>query len=57
VVKALCYIPEGRGFETRRGELFFFSIYQILQASPGSGVYAASKRNEYQKQKNYVPWE
>jgi hypothetical protein len=29
-----------------------FSIYLILLAALGPGVYSASKRNEYQKQKN-----
>jgi hypothetical protein len=35
VVKALRYMPEGRGFETRSGE--FFSIYLILPAALGPG--------------------
>jgi hypothetical protein len=30
----------------------FFSIYLILLAALGPGVYSASNRNEYQKQKN-----
>jgi hypothetical protein len=51
-VKALCYMLEGRGFETRWGELI--SIYLILLAALGSGVYSASYRNYYQKQKNNV---
>jgi hypothetical protein len=29
----------------------FFSIYLILPAALGPGVYSASNRNEYQKQK------
>jgi hypothetical protein len=29
-----------------------FSIYLILPAALGPGVYSATKRNEYQKQKN-----
>jgi hypothetical protein len=41
VVKALCYKPEGRGFE-------------ILMAALGPGVYSASNSNEYQKHKNNV---
>jgi hypothetical protein len=49
VVKPLCYKPESRGFETRRGELIF-SIYLILPAALVPGVYSASNRNEYQKQ-------
>jgi hypothetical protein len=38
VVKAVCYKPEGRGFESRLGP----------------GIYSDSNRNEYQKQKNNV---
>jgi hypothetical protein len=34
----------------------FFSIYLILPAALGSGVYAASNRNEYQKQKKMFLW-
>jgi hypothetical protein len=30
----------------------FFSIYLILLAALGPGVYSASNRNEYQKQTN-----
>jgi hypothetical protein len=33
---------------------FFFSIYLILPTVLGPGVYSASNRNEYQKQKNNV---
>jgi hypothetical protein len=32
----------------------FSSIYLILPAALGPGVYETSKRNEYQKQKNNV---
>jgi hypothetical protein len=35
----------------------FFSIYVILPAAPGPGVYSASNRKEYQKQKNNVSGE
>jgi hypothetical protein len=38
--------PEGRG---SRGE--FFSIYLILPAVLGRGIYSSSNINEYQKQK------
>jgi hypothetical protein len=31
---------------------FFFSIYLILPAALGPGIYSDSNRNEYQKQKN-----
>jgi hypothetical protein len=50
VAKALCYQPEGRGFETRRGELF--SIDLIPPAALGPGVRSDTNRNEYQKHKN-----
>jgi hypothetical protein len=43
VVKALCYKPEGRGFETWWGE------FLNLPASLGPGVYSVSNRDEYQK--------
>jgi hypothetical protein len=56
VVKAPCYKPEGREFETHRGEEIF-SIYLIVLAALGPGVYSASTRNEYQKQKNNVSGE
>jgi hypothetical protein len=50
VVSALCYKPEGHGFHTRCHRIF--SIYLILPAALGPGVYWASNRNEYQNQKN-----
>jgi hypothetical protein len=56
VFKALCYKAEGRGFKTRWGE-WFLSIYLILPAAIGPGVYSASNRNEYQKHKNNVSGE
>jgi hypothetical protein len=34
-----------------------FSIYVILPAALGPGVYSAYNRNEYQKQKNNVSGE
>jgi hypothetical protein len=51
VVEALCCQRKGLGFETLRGELCL-SVYLILPAALGPGVYAATNRNEYQKQKN-----
>jgi hypothetical protein len=51
-----CYKPEGHRFETRWGE-WFLSIYLILPAALGPGVYSASNRNEYQKHKNNVSGE
>jgi hypothetical protein len=56
VVKALCYKPEGRGFETQWGK-WFLSIYLILPAALGPGIYSVSNRNEYQKQENNVSGE
>jgi hypothetical protein len=44
VVETLCYEPEARGFQTRWGEPIF-SIYLILPAAVGPGVYSASNRN------------
>jgi hypothetical protein len=35
----------------------FFSIYLILPAALGPGLYSASNRNEYQKKKNNVSGE
>jgi hypothetical protein len=45
VVKALCY---KFGFET---DEIIISIYFILPVALGPGVYSASNRNEYLKQK------
>jgi hypothetical protein len=50
VVKVLCYKPKGRRFETQGGERFL-SVYLILLAALGPGVYSASNKNEYQKHK------
>jgi hypothetical protein len=44
VVKALCYKPEGGGFDTRWGD--FFKVTAL-----GPGVYSAPNRNEYRKHK------
>jgi hypothetical protein len=55
IYKALCYQPEGRGFDTRWGE-WIFSIYLILPVTLGP-VYSVSNINEYQKQKNNVSGE
>jgi hypothetical protein len=56
VVEALCYKPEGRKFKTRWGE-WIFSIYLIILAALGPGVYSTLNRNEHQKQKSNVPGE
>jgi hypothetical protein len=37
--------------------MILFSIYLILPAALGHGVYSASNKNEYQKQKNNVSGE
>jgi hypothetical protein len=42
VLEALCYTPEGRGFDSRCRLIFFFSIYLILPAALGPTVYSAS---------------
>jgi hypothetical protein len=54
-IKALCYKRKCCGF-TRLGE-YIFSIYLLLPAALGHGVYSASNRNEYQKQKNNISGE
>jgi hypothetical protein len=46
VVKALCYKPESRGFDSRWGE---FLNLPKLSGRTRPGVYSASNRNEYQK--------
>jgi hypothetical protein len=48
-IKALCYKPGGRGFDSRRGKCFT-SICLILAAPLGPGVYSVSNTNEYQKE-------
>jgi hypothetical protein len=45
VVKALGYKPEGRGFESRWGEILNLPSPSAL----GPGVYSVSDRNEYWK--------
>jgi hypothetical protein len=50
VVKSPRYRPEGRGFETRRGE-WFLSIYLILPVALGPEVYSAYNRSDDPKQK------
>jgi hypothetical protein len=42
---------------SRPDEVHFFSIYLIFPAALGPGVYSASNRNDYQKQKNKVSGE
>jgi hypothetical protein len=54
-VNALCCTPEGHCFEARWGE-WIVSIYVILPVTVGLGVYSASNRNEYQKQKKKCFW-
>jgi hypothetical protein len=50
----LCYKRECREFKTCQQ---MFSIYLILPSTLGPGVYSASSRNEYQKQKKKVSGE
>jgi hypothetical protein len=56
VVEALLYKPEGRGFNSWLGN-GIFSMYLILRAALRPGIYSASNRNEYQKQKEQVSGE
>jgi hypothetical protein len=44
-------VPEGRGFEIRRCQWFLIDL--ILPATLGPGVYLASNKNEYHKQKKW----
>jgi hypothetical protein len=52
VVKALCYKPEVAGSKPDEANELF-SIYLILPAALGLGVYSSSNRSEYQKQTQY----
>jgi hypothetical protein len=56
VVKTLCYKPKGHSFDSLV-RLLDFSIYLILPATLGPGVYSASNRNKYQKDRNNVSGE
>jgi hypothetical protein len=56
LVKALCCKSDGHGLETRSDECIF-TICLILPTALGPGVYSASNRNEYQRQKNNVSGE
>jgi hypothetical protein len=49
-MEALRCKSEGRGLEAQWIE-WHLSIYLILPAAPGPGLYSASNRNQYQKQK------
>jgi hypothetical protein len=51
LVEALCRKVEDSKPDEVDGFFFFFSIYLILPAALGSGVYSASNINKYQKQK------
>jgi hypothetical protein len=53
VVEAQSNKLESRGLETPWNELIFL-IYVILPAELDPGVYSASSKNEYRKQKNNV---
>jgi hypothetical protein len=47
-VEALCYKPEGRGYDSRWGH-WIFQLTSTFQPHYGPGVDSASNRNEYQK--------
>jgi hypothetical protein len=44
---ALCYKPEGRGFESRWGH-WIFQLTSSIQPHYGPGIDSASNRNGYQ---------
>jgi hypothetical protein len=48
MVEALCYKPEGRGFDSRLGH-WIFQLTQSFQPHYDPGVDWASNRNEYQE--------
>jgi hypothetical protein len=54
MAKPLSYKSGGRGSDPIRRT---FSVYLILPAAAGPGVYSASNKNEYQKQENNVSGE
>jgi hypothetical protein len=49
VVKALCYTPEGCGFEIHQVKDFSIYVFLIIPAALGPEVYSASNRTEYEK--------
>jgi hypothetical protein len=51
------YVVPFREIIIDMGRMIFFSIYLILPAALGPGVYSVSNINEYQKQKNNVSGE
>jgi hypothetical protein len=53
MVKALCYKPESRGFESQLIQLSI-SINLIHPAALDPGIYSAFNRNEYQECRNNV---
>jgi len=48
LVEALCYKPEGRGFDSRWCH-WIFSLTQSFRTHYGPGVDSASNRNKYQE--------
>jgi hypothetical protein len=48
LVEALCYNPEGHGFDFRRGH-YIFQMTLSFQPHTGPRVESASNRNEYQE--------
>ena len=48
LVEAMCYKPEGRGFNPRWCHWIFFLAYSFWPHY-GPGVNSASNRNEYQE--------
>jgi hypothetical protein len=48
VVETLCYKPERRGFDSRRGH-WIFHLTESFQPHYGTGIDSAANRNEYQE--------
>jgi hypothetical protein len=48
MVEALCYKPEGRGFDFRLCD-WIFSLTYSFRVHSGPGVDSVSNRNEYQE--------
>jgi hypothetical protein len=56
-LKHYAIIGKVAGSRPDEANAFLLSIYLILPAALGSGVYSASNRNQYQKQKNNISGE
>jgi hypothetical protein len=57
VIQSVIALVEESGLIETRRDNEFFSIYLNIPAAIGPGVYSASSRNKYKKQKNNVSGE